>query len=704
MHPLDTIFKPQSIAVVGASRKAGSIGREIIHQLIEYDFRGKLFPVNPKADFIHSIKAFPSVSGIPDPVDLAIIVVPREEVLSVIDDCGKKGVKGLVVITAGYSETGEEGRRYEAELGERVRRYGMRMIGPNCMGVINTDPAVHMDATFAPTLPLSGRIGFMSQSGALGVAILNLARQLDIGFSYFVGLGNKTNVSGNDMLLYWEDDAQTDLILMYLESFGNPQRFMQITRRLSKRKPLVAVKSGRTEAGARAATSHTGALAAGQGLDIATDALLGQCGVIRVDTVEDLFDVAMAFSKNPLPRGNRLGILTNAGGPAILATDAAINLGLEMAPFSEATCRELRRLLPPQASIQNPVDMTPKSDRSKYEACARVILEDDSVDSLLVVFVPPMMISAMDIVTGLEELRKKYPKPVLGVMMAPEEFFQELNEKHPGHMAIYVFPESAVRALAALERYRQWRERPIGEVRQFPVQRKPAEDLLADVRRQGRSQLTALEALRLFECYGIPAAQSFRAESLVQLEAGAKTYRYPVVLKALAPDLVHKTEVGGVALDLRTAEELLASARRMAETLGRQAEAANGGLGFLVQEYVRGGREVIVGMVQDPKFGPLIMFGLGGIYVETVKDVVFRVPPLTDLDAQEMIRQIRGFRLLEGVRGEPPVDLPGLAETLERFSQLVADLPQLAEIEINPLIVFPQAKDFRAVDARVRLA
>jgi acetyl coenzyme A synthetase (ADP forming)-like protein len=707
MHTLDPLLKPQSIAIVGASRRVGSIGREIVHQLIEFDFRGKIFPVNPKADFIHSIKAFPTVSSIPDPVDLAIVVVPRDEVLEVVDDCAKKGVRGLVVITAGFSETGEEGRRVEAELGARVRRYGMRMIGPNCMGVINTDPAVRMDATFAPTLPLTGRIGFMSQSGALGVAILNIARHLDIGFSYFVGLGNKTNVSGNDLLQYWEDDPQTDLILMYLESFGNPKRFMQIARRLSKRKPVLAVKSGRTEAGARAAISHTGALAAAQGLDIAADALLEQCGVIRVNTAEELFDLAMGFAKNPLPRGNRLGILTNAGGPAIMATDTAISLGLTLAKLSARTCRELRRLLPPQASLQNPVDMTPQSDRAKYDACARLMLEDEGVDALLVVFVPPMMINAMDIVSGLEELRRKFLKPVLGVMMAPDSFFQQLNEEHPGHMAIYVFPESAARVLAALERYRQWRERPIGEVRHFPVKRGAAEDLLNDVRGQGRLQLTAPEGLRLLEHYGIQVVHSTSVADLPELERLADGFKYPVVLKALAPELVHKTEVGGVVVDIRTPDELLTRARQMSEKVGRRRKTAARGeqaLGFLVQEYVPGGREVIVGMTQDPNFGPLVMFGLGGIYVETLNDVVFRVPPLTDLDAQEMIRQIRGYRLLEGVRGEPPVAFEGLAEVLERFSMMVEDFPQLAEIEINPFIVFPQAKDFRAVDARVRLA
>jgi acetyltransferase len=707
MHPLDSLLKPQSIAVVGASRRAGSIGRQILHQLIEFEYRGMLFPVNPKADFVHSMKAYPSVSSIPDQVDLAIIVVPREAVLAIVDDCGKKGVKGLVVITAGFSETGDEGRRMEAELGERIRRYGMRMIGPNCMGLINTDPAVHMDSTFAPTLPLTGRIAFMSQSGALGVAILNIAQQLDIGFSYFVGLGNRTDVSSNDMLLYWEDDPNTDLILMYLESFGNTKRFMQIARRISKRKPILAVKSGRTEAGARAASSHTGALSARQGLDIAADALLEQSGVIRVNTVEELFDLTLGFSKNPLPRGNRLGILTNAGGPAIMATDTAVSLGLRLAELSQRTREALRRLLPPEAIVQNPVDMTGKSDRTRYDPCAQILLEDEGVDSLLVVFVPPMMIDAMDIVEGLEALRNKFDKPVFGVFMAPDEFFQELNEKHPGHMAIYLFPESAVHALAALDRYRQWREEPIGEVRSFDVDRGAAEDLLKEVRRQGRSELTALETQRLLQCYGIPVARSAVAQDGKELGEIAQGVRFPVVLKALAPGLIHKTEAGGVTLDIHTPEELMAAAQKMTEEVKRRrppSALADRQMGFLVQEYVRGGREVIVGMTHDPKFGPLVMFGLGGIYVETFKDVVFRVPPITDLEAQEMIRQIRGYRLLEGVRGEPAIDVAGLAEILERFSQLLEDLPQLAEIDINPLMVFPDAKDFRAVDIRVRLA
>jgi acetate---CoA ligase (ADP-forming) len=705
MHPLDPILRPRSIAVVGASRRPGSIGRELLHNLIEFDFRGKLFPVNPKADFIHSIKAFPSVSDIPDPVDLAVIVVPREMVLDVVDDCGKKGVKGLVVITAGFAETGEEGRKLEAGLRERAKHYNMRMVGPNCMGVINTHSEVHLDATFAPTLPLSGRIGFMSQSGALGVAILNIARQLDIGFSYFISMGNKADISGNDLLLDWEDDPETDLILMYLESFGNAKRFMQIARRITRKKPIVVVKSGRTQAGARAASSHTGALVARQGLDIATDALLEQSGVIRVNTVQELFDVAMVFSKNPVPRGDRLGILTNAGGPGIMATDTAIGLGMSLGKLTEATSRELRRILPPEASVANPVDMTPKSDPAKYAECARLMLEDEGIDALMVISVPPILVSARDVVAGLEELRAKYSKPLLGVIMAPEEFYQELNEKRPGHLAIYQFPESAAQALAALDRYRRWRERSSGEVRQFAAQKSSAEKVISEARENHRIQLTPAEAFHLLDCYGIPVAWSRTAPDLEKLKVQARDFRYPVVLKAVAPDIVHKTEAGGVALDIRTPEELVEAAQKMVKSLegAPTPGAARHPIGFMVQEYLRGGREVIIGMTQDPNFGPLAMFGLGGIYVETVKDVVFRVPPLSDVDAREMIRQIRGYRLLEGVRGDAAVDLEALAEMLQRFSQLVEDLPQLAEIEINPFLVFPGAAQFRAVDVRVSL-
>ena len=388
-----------------------------------------------------------------------------------------------------------------------------------------------------------------------------------------------------------------------------------------------------------------------------------------------------------------------------MATDAAIAHGLRMANFSERTRHDIRRLLPPEASIQNPVDMTPQSDRSKYDACARILLEDEGIDMLLVVFVPPMLINAMDIIRGLEQLRPKYLKPVVGVIMATDDFFVELNREYPNHMALYIFPESAVNALVALDRYRVWREKPVGEVKRFDVRSGMADELIQECRRQGRAQMTAEESLRLMGYYGIPVAQSTAAADREEVERVAGGLRYPVVLKAVAPDLVHKMDAGGVLVDIRGPEELRAAVQRMTESVARYRsdKGGAGGLGFLIQEYVHGGREVIVGMTHDPKFGPVVMFGLGGIYVETMKDVVFRVPPLTDLEAREMIQQIRGYSLLRGVRGEPPVDHDALAEILQRFSQLAEDFPEIAEIEVNPLLVFPQGSDFRAVDARVRL-
>jgi acetyltransferase len=387
-----------------------------------------------------------------------------------------------------------------------------------------------------------------------------------------------------------------------------------------------------------------------------------------------------------------------------MATDAAINLGLTVGKLSELTRARLRELLPPEASVDNPVDMTPKMGPSQYAACARIMLEDQSIDSLLVIFVPPLMINPFDVVSGVEKLRREFTKPILGVIMATESFFDELNAKQPGHMAIYHFPEPAVQALAALDRYRQWRERPVGKVHLFPADRIGAQQLLDAAREEGKEHLAAADGLRLLECYGIPIARYCTAPSLGALEDCAEKLPFPVVLKAIVPGLVHKTEAGGVVTDLRTPEELFAAARRIRSALERPRAGNEPGLSFLVQEYVRGGREVIVGMVQDPSFGPLIMFGLGGVYVETLKDVTFRIPPLTDLDAQEMVRQIRGYKLLEGVRGEQSVDFDALTQVLQRFSQLVEDLPEVADFEINPLMIFPDARDFRAVDARVRLA
>ncbi len=698
-HPLDPIFKPRSIAVIGASRKKGSIGWEILHNIVEYEFNGKVFPVNPHAEVIHSIKCFPSVLDIPDPVDLAIIVVPKEEVLRVVDECGQKGVRGLVVITAGFKETGPAGLEREQKLVEKIRQYGMRMIGPNCMGVINTDPTVRLNATFAPTRPLPGRIGFTSQSGALGAAILNMAERLGLGFSMFVSMGNKADVSGNDLLQYWEDDPHTDVILMYLESFGNPRKFTQLARRVTKKKPIIAVKAGRTAAGARAASSHTGALA---GLDLATEALLEQCGVLRAHSIEDLFDLAMAFVYCPIPHGNRVAILTNAGGPAIMATDACVNFGLKIADLAPRTRAQLRARLPEECTVENPVDLIASADAATYRFALDLLLTDENVDAAIVIFVPPIMVTPHQIADAIADVTSHHEKPVLGVFMAPEDFFRQMHQRPSRTFPIYQFPESAARALSALVAYRERRDREEGQVRTFDVEREIAKRIFATVRQEGRTELNSAEALTVLDAYGLPVCRFGFARTLKDALTAAREIGYPVVLKVLAHTLTHKSEIGGVIVDVRTDEELIRSFQTLMERVERHG--LNGVFqGVLVQEMIRGGREVILGIVQDPQFGPLIMFGLGGIYVEPLADVVFRIWPITDRDAREMIRSIRSFPILKGTRGEPPVDFTTLEEALMRLSQLAGDFPEIAELDVNPFLASPVPGASKAVDARIRL-
>ncbi|MDD5544421.1 MAG: acetate--CoA ligase family protein [Acidobacteriia bacterium] len=699
-HSLDPIFRPRSIAIVGASRKKGSIGREILHNLMEYEFNGKIFPVNPSAEVIHSIKCFPNVSSIPDVVDLAVIVVPKHQVLEIVDECGRRGIRGLVVITAGFKEVGPEGQTLEEQLRRKIRQYGIRMIGPNCMGLINTDLLVRENCTFSPTEALTGNVGFMSQSGALGVAILNIARKINLGFSYFVSMGNKTDVSGNDLLEYWEHDPRTQIILMYLESFGNPRKFTQIARRISRQKPILVVKSGRTSQGARAASSHTGAMA---GMDIAIDALLEQCGVIRVNTVEELFDVAIGFSNNPIPRGSRVAILTNAGGPAIMATDACVSAGLIMAEFSETTRKHLQDYLPPEASILNPVDMIASANKDSYAFCLDVILKDEGVDAVIVTFVPPIMINPIDIVQSIERIRKNHGKPVLGVIMARDEFFDEVNEVAPDHLPLYLFPESAARTLSAMVRYARWRARPHSEVVSFKVDRERAAELFSAAKASGRDQLSLVESMEVLRAYGIPVAKYALAKNRADALNAARAIGFPLVLKVVSSKLTHKSDFGGVIVDLRTEQELDAAF----DKLERQLSAA--GLtqnleGYLLQEMVRGGKEVILGMTLDPHYGPLLMFGLGGIFVETIKDVVFRITPITQLESHEMIRNIRGFPLLEGVRGDPSVALDLLAECLQRLSQLVGDFQEIEEIDVNPFSASTLRQNSKALDARIRIS
>ncbi len=695
---LDSLLRPDSVAVVGASRTPGTIGYEVLDNLLEHDFAGTVYPVNPNARAVHSVRAYPSVSDLPEVPDLAMIVVPKEHVLPVVEECGEIGVGGVVVISAGFREVGEQGARRERELLEVVREHGMRMVGPNCMGVINTSGDFSLNATFAPSMPPAGPIAFMSQSGAMGVSILDYAAEYGFGISQFVSMGNKADVSGNDLLEYWRRDDEVGVILMYLENFGNPQNFNRIARDTTREKPVIAVKAGRSKAGARAASSHTGALAA---MDVATDALFAQCGVQRADTVEELFDLAMAFGNAPLPAGPRVGIVTNAGGPGIIIADACEARGLEVPALSGPVADRLRDVLPAEASVGNPVDMIASADADDYRRVLEGVLEDDGIDAVIAAFVPPLGIDAVDVARAIRDAAEASDKPVMAVLMGREGLPRGMAELRGAGVPAYIFPESAARALAAMDRHREWLERPDGEVESFEADPDAASALLDRAEEEGRELLTVEESLRVLEAYGVPTAPHRVVRNADDAAAAVEEMGGAVVLKAVAPGLVHKTEAGAVALDLETADEAREAYLEIERRSRTWEEAELEGV--LVQPMVKGGRETIVGMTTEPNFGPLVMFGLGGIYVEAFGDVTFRLQPVSDLDAREMIRSIRGAPLLEGVRGEEGVDFEVLAETIQRVSQLVGDHPRIAELDVNPFLAFPEGGRSVAVDGRILL-
>ncbi len=698
MPDLDPILRPRSVAVIGASRRPDTIGHEILANIVQYGFTGAVYPVNPNATSIHSIKAYPSVTDIAEPVDLAVIVVPKGHVAAVADSCGQKGVRGLVVISAGFREVGEAGVEAERQLVAIVRRYGMRMVGPNCMGVLNAAPDISLNATFAPTMPPFGHAAFVSQSGALGMSVLDYAKEYGIGISQFVSVGNKPDVSGNDLLLQWEHDETVGVILMYTENFGNPRRFLEIASRIAKRKPIIALKSGRSRVGARAAASHTGSLAAS---DAAVDALLTQAGVLRASSMEELFDMGMAFNGPPLPRSRRAAVLTNSGGPGILVADALEPQGIELVDLSPATIEQLRPLFPPEASLRNPVDMIASATAADYRAALDALLSDGNVDSAVAIFVPPLGIRAGDVAESIVAAAREHQgKTVLAVLMGREGLPEGRAELHRAGIPAYIFPESAARALGALRRVREWRARPEVPDRPLTVDRDRAARLIAQVRVAGRTRLTELEVLGVLSAYGISVAPARLGRDAEDAARAATEIGYPVVVKIVSPQILHKTEVGGVRTGIGTAVEVKQACVEMLDSVSRLAPNATID-GLLVQRMISGGRETIVGVSRDPLFGPLVMFGLGGIYVEALADVVFRIAPLGALDVHDMLKGIRGAAILEGIRGAPPVDFASLGEVVRRVGQLALDHEEIVELDINPLLALPQSTI--AVDARILL-
>jgi len=703
---LRPFFQPKSVAVVGASRDTSSIGYRILESLVLYRFQGPVYAVNPKAKVVGCFRAYATVRDLPEPADLAVVVVPRDAVMGVIDDCAAGGVRALVIITAGFAEVDAEGRELQKKLVEKVRGYGMRMIGPNCMGLLNTDPRVRLDASFSPVFPPPGRVAMSSQSGALGLAVLGAANRFGLGLSTFVSVGNKADVSGNDLLQYWEEDPGTDVILLYLESFGNPRRFARIARRVSRHKPIVAIKSGRTKAGGRAAGSHTAALAASE---VAVDALFRLTGVIRAETLEEMFDLAAALGNQPLPRGRRVAIVTNAGGPAILCADACEAGGLTIPELSKETRAKIAAILPAAASLANPVDMIASATPKQYSQVIETVLASGEVDALIVIYIPVRLSETEAIVAaaraGVAAARAQgaADKPVLACLMGEQGVqikFDTAAEKIPS----YAFPEAAGAVLGKIAAYAEWRKQPEGLIPDFDDLDLAGARAVCDkaLANHGAGWLSAEETRQVLTAVRLPVPPGGVAATAEEAIELARRIGFPVAVKLASRQIVHKTEAGGVCLDLADASAVRHAFEKIRDVLTRtsQLDAMEG---VLVQPMLSGGVEVMAGVTQDPLFGPLIAFGLGGIYVEILADVCFRVTPLTDRDAAEMVRTIRGYRLLQGYRGHPPADVEAIENLLLRLSRLVEEIPEIQEVDLNPVFALPPGQGCRIADARVRM-
>jgi len=695
---LEMFFSPQAVAVIGASRSPGKLGHGVLQNIIQYGYRGAVYPINPKADEILGLKCYPSVQAVPGPVDLAVFLIPARHVAEGLVACGEKGVKGAIVISAGFREVGSEGWQREREIVDIARRYGMRLLGPNCLGIIDT--IANLNASFAAAMPQHGSIAFMSQSGALCTSVLDMAIANQVGFSRFVSLGNKADTDENTFIEAWQSDPHTRVIMAYLEGIEKGAQFMQTASRVSRDKPIIAIKSGTTSAGSRAVSSHTGTLA---GLEQAYEAAFRQSGVIRARSVQELFDYSIAFARQPMLGGDRIAIVTNAGGPGIMATDACERARLQLASLERETLDALRQALPAAASVLNPVDLLGDALADRYELALEKVLDDPNVDGVLVILTPQVMTEVRETARVVGRMSHRDGKPILGCFMGSEAVQPGVEMLNRYRVPNYPVPERAVAALAAMTQHRSWRQRPPVQPETFQVDQGTVRRVLSKARAEGRVGIGDAEAREIMEAYGIPTPRTFLARNPDEAVRFADDIGLPVVVKIASPDILHKTDVGGVKLNVMS----LADVRDAFELMVYRANRYMPGAeiwGCLVQEQIVGGKEVIVGMNRDPHFGPLMMFGLGGIYVEALKDVAFRVAPFDRRDAHEMIREIRAHNLLRGVRGESRSDMDAVVDALLRLSQLVLDFTEIAEFDINPLVVFEEGRGLVGIDMRLVLA
>lgn len=693
-------MRPRAVAVIGASSKPHTIGSDLMKRLTEFGFKGSIYPVNPKGGEIEGLRAYPSVLDIEGPVDMAVVVVNSKFVLDVVDQCHQKGVKGIVVISAGFKEAGKEGAQMEEALRERVKAYGMRCVGPNCLGVVNTHPDVSMDACFAESLPVRGNIGFVSQSGALGGGILNILQDLGIGFAQFISIGNQADVDAEDAIDYWADQDDVGQILLYMESIKDPVNFRRLASKVTKRKPVLALKAGRSAAGASAASSHTGSLA---GSDRAAEALLRQSGVIREYSLKQLFSTAKVFANCPIPKGDRVCIVTNSGGPGIMATDSVIEYGMRMAELSDATKETLRSFLPAAASVKNPVDMIASAPLEHYRRTLETVLADDGVDMVISIYLPFLGLKDTYVAQTIMQIKAAHPeKPVVGVFMTKNEFFSTISE---GEVTVpfFMYAEEAVDGLARLNAQRKWMERPVGQTPVFDVDKTRVQGIFDAVKAEGRTELTTRESLDVLEAYGVRVCRARFAKGEEEAVAAAREVGFPVVMKMTSKSTSHKTDVGGVRVNIGSEEKLRAEYRDLVAKLTERG-LADGLEGVIIQEMVKSSRELVCGVAADPQYGPMIMFGTGGVFVEVMKDVGFALAPLTDADAHDLVRSVKAFKLLEGARGTKPADIARVEETLLRLSQLVTDFASVCELDINPLMISDATGEAIAVDGRIKIA
>jgi 4-hydroxybutyryl-CoA synthetase (ADP-forming) len=696
----ESVFlSPKSIAVIGASDKEGSVGRAITSNIMK-GYKGTVFPISPTRDKVFGKKAYKSVLDVPKSIDLAVIVTKNQIVPVVLEECGKKKIKGAIVITAGFKEVDEEGAKLEQKLKDIAKKYSIQVIGPNCLGVMNLDPKTMMNSTFLKITPKSGEIALISQSGAICAALVEDASAQGIGFSAVLSMGNKADMSEIDILKILAEHKQTKVIVMYLEDMGNGQEFLKVCKQITKKqkKPVLVLKSGRSPEGARAAMSHTGAL---MGSDEIYDALLKQSGAIRVDTMEELFDYATAFSKQPLPEKGELVIVSNAGGPAIISTDSCSKLGIKMAKIEEIRSK-IDAVIPPWGSSRNPVDIVGDADFNRFENVLNEVLQHKNVGSVISMCTPSATLDYDKLAEVIVKMSKKYKKTMLASLMGLDEGITNREILADGDIPYYTYAEGSIRALKAMLRFVDWIKTPSGKITKFTVNKSKAKKIFDQVKKEKRTSLLEEEGQEILRAYGFPLPKSVLAKNEKDAVKSARKIGYPVVLKIASPQIIHKSDAGGVKVNLTNDKDVTTSFREIvknAKKYNKKAEIK----GVLVNEMIKGGKEMIIGSKLEPGFGPVVMLGMGGIYVEILKDVTFKLAPMTDVESNDMISSIKTKKLLEGVRGEKPSDLKKLSECIQRLSQLVTDFEEIKELDMNPVLVMEKGKGCKILDVRIGL-